>query len=422
MRHRFVLITLFLLGSSTLPAHAQMWGSGMWGGMQGCAQPMGGGARPMSMGSGSANSSEVLKAQSALSESERKLKEKKRALQRAERDLDRLRSDVVSSLDDDAGDKILSHIDEERSCSGDSEETASCNSASCASPFRVNEWAAICASDRKGRINTQAACARGSDARACSTALGQYPRKSAETRKLRREVTRLESEVERGQDDVRDARENASSSMSGNTEGSPCLECMAGTQRQTDWGGVAANLGVGLLATYMGQQQNKMIVQQNSALGWPTQNLPSSWSYGFPYLANGLYGAMGGQSQNSFGCGSQMNMGGAFGYPMGMNAMGGGMMGGYGMMGYGSMGYGSMGMMNSPMMMNPYGMMNFSNGGMYGMYGLNGMNSLYGMGNWMGLSGTSTLGTGYGTTYGYGVPPALSGSTTTTFGTSLTGR
>lgn len=231
---------------------------------------------------------------------------------------------------------------------------------------------------------------------ACKRALPDYRKKTVESQKLASEIDKAQERLKDLKTDIAEARREAREERQngGGTEGDVCLECIANgsgysgqqQQRQTDWGGVAANLGTGLAAMYMGYQQNKMVAQYNSNAGWPSQST-ASFGYGLPYVAAGLYGAMGGGTgQGSFGCGSSGGMygnmqGGAFGYPQSMynSPMGGGM-------------YMS-GMANS--MMSPYNSMYGNSMGSMGLnfnlgiggYGLGnsymGMGSNYGSNNYL---------------------------------------
>jgi hypothetical protein len=262
---------------------------------------------------------------------------------------------------------------------------------------------------------------RGESGR-CKKSLSEYRQKYFESQKMADEIEDTEKKLEQAKQDIlqaaKDAKENGTNGFGGGgaggnfagrgaTEGGVCMECMAKgngyfTQQpnnQTNWASVAANVGTGIAAMYAGYQQNKMVAQYNSNAGWPTQSYPT-WSYGLPYMAQGLYGALGGSTgQGTFGCGTSAGSvggmtGGAFGYPQSM---------------YGGTGGYSTGMINNYPMMSMYGSMN--------MYG-NSTNS-YPYSQWMNYSSylqRSPYSTASATNP-YIPIPALSAST---YGTSTT--
>lgn len=411
-------------------ARAQTWGTGMWGGMQGCSTPM-------KAGNGAASvSDDVREAREAVNELQRKLREKKQKLKKAEADVEKLRDSVTKTIDADFAEALFAHVESRKSC--DEYKPEACAGDKCFAPYKRDEWDSICAGTKVGGLNAAAACglprSRSADRAggSCADSLAKYGKKWAEASRLQRDVEKLEEQLEDRKDAVKTAEREARDRKS--SEGGFCVECMMSQQRGggvgagggggmvanrgVDWAGVASNVGVGLLATYMGYQTNKMVAQNNSALGWPTQSYPA-WGYGMPFFANGIYGALGGGTgQGSFGCGQTMAGGGNWNGAGGM-----GMMNPMTMMssGYGLSGYGAGGVFGYPSSISGMGI----SGGMYlpGMspWGVNGfggsMNYGYGTGYVYNPYGSGTAygyGTGYGVTYGTMVPSGLS-----TYGTTL---
>ncbi|HRO66490.1 MAG TPA: hypothetical protein PL182_02890, partial [Pseudobdellovibrionaceae bacterium] len=197
------------------------------------------------------------------------------------------------------------------------------------------EWSRACASSYSGVVNNQYVCSlqrsRNSDGRGatvsdCQKALGIYTKGYKKKMTTEREIERLERMIENWKDDIQTAKEDYIDSLrdrQSNTEGGICFDCIMGSgavqaERQTDWANVLANGLVGGLAMYMGYQTNKMVSQNNAALGWPSQPYPA-WGYGLPFIQNAIYGAMGGGiGQGGFGCAGGMNGGGYGMGPMGM--------------------------------------------------------------------------------------------------------
>ncbi|MBS1969815.1 MAG: hypothetical protein JSU04_05885 [Bdellovibrionales bacterium] len=405
-------------------AHAQnmQWGTGMAMGQQGCGYQ-----QRTGMGAVSDNDAvnDLLQEQKDLKQA---LQEKQRKQKTLERELEKLHDTISESLTSESADFAFAHMENGFRCEEykDDQELppAEVNGMPPRSSKKVSDnqnkqhpggmsvagITKYCDATRAGTIRPDI-CSdvhyKASENRrgdnACKKALPDYRKKTVESQKLASEIEKTQARLEDLKTDIADARREAREERQngGGTEGDICLECIASgsgyqsqqQQRQTDWGGVAANLGTGLAAMYMGYQQNKMVAQYNSNAGWPTQST-ASFGYGLPYVAAGLYGAMGGGTgQGSFGCGSSGgqygNMqGGAFGYPQNMygSPMGGGMymsgMAGSMMSPYSSMyGYGNSMYGNS---MGSMGL-NFNLGiGGYGMgNSYMGMGSNYGSSNYL---------------------------------------
>lgn len=412
-----MLIATFMTMTFAVNAHAQsMWGTGVYGGMQSCPYniQLGDGA--------SSALDDIKQAQKDINEAQRELNKKKTEKKKADRDLERAEKDVRAVIADDYSDFIFEHIQNGRQCGEykgvgveaapstdtggpaatidegsdvrDFQNQSRMPAADAVSPtpitpmpmgplvtptldtrpFGPGQWGAVCDPNRSGGVfpavcdysqfRQQDGDSRG-DVRNCKKGLSDYRKYYSQSQKLQREIDSLERSIARAKDDMKDAKQAMIDDMRSNTEGGICVQCMANASgyayqsqnNSPNWAGVVGNVAAGLLGIYAGYQTNKMVAQYNSNLGFPTQPYPAV-GYGLPYIAAGIYGALGGGTgQGGFGCGGLGGgMGGAFGYPGGMY---GPMMGG-GMYMPGMM----MGMMSGGMMAGgmPMGMM--MNGGM----------------------------------------------------------
>ncbi|MFM6930355.1 MAG: hypothetical protein ACKOX6_17960 [Bdellovibrio sp.] len=358
------ILLLYLPSWAEFPMSGSLAGTGVWGGTQGCAYQQK--AAP-----GATNQSdEVTEIQSKIADLKKQLATKKRDKKRIDRDAERNKSDIGKSLADDYSSFVSEHIEGARRCDeykdinkykdnveadgdtgGTSVQKANANILP-VNGFSPYEWATYCDPNKAGGVysgvcditkfrNTEG---RGTAA-SCKKSINNYRTNYAMSIKTQDEIESLQAAIERAQDDLADAKEDALQSRQdaiahgsrSDTEGGVCVDCIASgngytyQKPQTDWANVIANVGTGLAAMYVGYQSNKMVSENNAALGWPSQSYPT-WGYGLPYLAAGAYGALGGGTgQGGFGCGGSssggMSVGGAFGYPAsmtGMNTMGGG--------------------------------------------------------------------------------------------------
>lgn len=418
---RLAVLAVSSVTLTAMSANAQMaWGTGMAMGQQSCPYNT-------QVGSGASSYLEDYNdIKKSKSDEEAKLRELKKKLQNLQREMDKARDTIEDTIDSKYTSMIEEHMDNTRDCSDykydsipkakskvkvdqDGEDLPDANAQSKLVPingFSPKQWADVCVPGQKGGLNGDVCvnpyAAAGGDRKSpndCKRAIGTYRKDAVDIQKVQDDISKSEDRVARYKEQLpkalREAQDNYKADHQSGTEGGVCLTCLANSsgynpERQntgTDWAGVAANVGVGLLATYMGYQTNKMVAQYNSDLGWPTQAYPA-WGYGLPFLANGLYGALGGGiGGGAFGCAG--GMGGA--------GFGNGYMGGMGPFGMGGGLYGNVGM-NGPygypmgMMGSPYGGGMF-NGGM-GPWGMNGMGGMYpGMGGGMMVMGG--LGGGY---------------------------
>ncbi len=445
-------VTLFAVS-----ANAQMGGAGIIMGQQSCPYNV-------SAGDGAASYlDEYNDVKKAESEEKAKLNELNRKRRNLKKSLDKSRQMIEKTIDSKYTSAITEHIDNLRTCeeydTGDvrpvktriqveedghdlppADGGAQKSLMKAPAGFSPKQWQAVC-QPGKGVINA-AVCTTpgyaasdrgGSSPKNCKDALDSYRKDTADLERTETDIKRSESSIADYKSQLpellRDAKQRYKEDRQAGTESEICLTCLAagngyrGERQAPNWAGVAANVGTGLLAMYMGYQQNKMVAQYNSAAGWQSQSYPT-WGYGLPFLANGLYGALGGGiGGGAFGCGGA-NIGGgiyggmgggAFGYPSGMfgapygggmyaggmgpwgggigggiyGGLGGGMMNPYGMGGGMMNPYGMGGMMNPygmGGMMNPYGM-----GGMMNPYGMGGMMNPYGMGGMDGSLGSMQM-------------------------------
>jgi hypothetical protein len=433
-----VLFALFPLTSFPLFAVAQnmQWGSGQWGGSQGCSYQQ-------QTGSGAVSEDDPLQEMLAeIQEIKQQIKDKKSELKKNDRQSERYHSQLEEGLSPEASALVFSHIENNTACTeyqglantaqqdsgsqGDQPIQGAHDNMLQVQGMSAAEWSKHCDRSKSGSVR-ETICSKP-EAKSCRKALVEYRKSYTTSKKLASEIESLQNSLESQKSELADLKKDLrEEAREARTQGDYCEECAkrgngngnSYQQPQTNWGSVLANVGTGVLASYMGYKSNKMISETNADLGFPTYNSNySALGYGMPYFQAGLYGAIsGGQGQGGFGCGGNSNMaGGAFGYPsnmmggsmgggmfmgnpsmmMGMNGMGGmgnGMMSGMGMMN-GMMGNG---MMSSGMMMNGgFGMM--SNGMMSsGM-----MNSGMMMNNGMMMSGNLGMMTGMGMMMGYG--------------------
>lgn len=337
------LVTILLLLSPV--AWAQMWGTGMYGGMQACGYP-----QQVSQGAVSEDDS-VREAREAISELQAQLKAKKSEKKKVDRQTDKARQDIEKGISDEHVGFVLEHIENSRQCmaykdfqgveqshsSGD-EGTATIPQGNMTpiQSFSLDEWRTYCDRSRAGSVNG-ALCVDAklqkregrSNASVCKKSLVEYRKNYALQDKLQGEIEDLEARIKDAKEEFTDARKQAAEDRKSNTEGGVCVECMARSngnsvvQPQTNWASVIGNVGVGLASIYMGYKTNKMISNNNANLGWPTDPYATQgYGYGLGAIAtgmgqvlgggSGIYGSIsGGMSTGSFGCAG--NNGGPYG-------------------------------------------------------------------------------------------------------------
>lgn len=450
LRSKYVVILLALFPVSAFAQFAanMQWGTGQWGGSQGC------GYQQQTAQGAVSDDDPVQEMLSEIQEIKYQIKSKKSEMKKLDRLAERSHDKLSDSLSSDVANFVFSHIENGTRCSeyqglatnsegsidhgsqGDQPIAAAQDNMLEVQGMSPSDWAKHCDRTKAGSVRESICMVSGppgegrrADAKSCKKDLVEYRKNYTESKKLATEIERLQDSLEDRKRDLVDLRKDLrEEARDATTQGDYCADCdkrgngYTYQQPQTNWGSVLANVGTGLLASYMGYKSNKMISETNADLGFPTYNSNySALGYGMPYFQAGLYGALsGGQGQGGFGCGGGMNMtGGAFGYPNSMmgGSMGGGMfMGNPYMMGMNGMngmmgGNYGMGMMSGMGMMNGMGMMSsgmMMSGGFGLMSGMGMMNSGYGMMNGYGMmTGTgmmSNLGmmTGLGMMMGYG--------------------
>lgn len=379
-----IIFSLTLILPLISAAQVNMWGTGMYGGMQGCSTNVRAGTGATSMDD---TTKEIM---TEIQEAQQQLKTKKSEKKKVDRSVQKTRANIEKTISTDYSEFIFEHIENSRRCEeyrglaapegftaqGDEgEETIANANMIPVHGFTASEWSQHCDRGKSGSVSGSVCSSpkfqeQGgrNDTAGCRKSLSEYRKQHSQAEKLQREIEGLENQIANLKEDLKDAKQEAREEAReggsfAQTEGDVCIECIqngsggASQRNQTDWANVIANVGTGLFASYVGYKQNQMVAEYNSNAGWPTQSYPAL-GYGYPYLVAGLYGAMGGGTgQGAFGCGSGMygtgnmngpmgmtgafgmgglygSMGGAFGYPAGMmgNTMGGGMYMG-GMMG-----------------------------------------------------------------------------------------
>lgn len=184
----------------------------------------------------------------------------------------------------------------------------------CEDGGRIKAGGRLCGTyPRPGRPNISA-CTEGvqdyreklSEAEAKKEAIAAL---TAEKRENSRLISTLSREITNER--RREARER--------TEGGVCVGCdqaTIGSSRGTNWGGVAANMLTGLAGVAVGtyaDRTNAAIYADAGQRAYPT----ASWTFGLPYLANGLAGMLGGGTgQGGFGCGPNGGAASMYGNPM----------------------------------------------------------------------------------------------------------
>jgi len=388
-----------------------MYGSGYWGAMQGCNYPWSRGRNAVSM------SDEEEDVRDKIQDLQKTVATKKLDLKRAELDVTQSRRKLDKIFDSEVTEFVLdTHFSQENQCSvyntnpadpkcatggtssssgkPDSSQNSSNPKADCPSQVEVVEklrlrWTtatanspALCVSG-KGNVNVDAMCADRSlkierplyKDQDCKKELVAIKKNMAKRDKLQGEVEDLENQVKDLALLIKDIREREKIERefkARNTE-SDCPTCdeysRGYTYRSTkrDWPEIAMNVGLGLALGYVGKKYDESAMEYQAQLGYPpTQGYPTAVSLGFPFIMNGVYGAVvGGSGSGGFGCAGGMNGGGfPWGAGGGMGGPFGGPMGAYGPLASmgGALGY------PANMYGTPWG------GGMYpGGYGPNGM-------------------------------------------------
>jgi len=419
----FRKLTIPLVFATTMTSMAAQattgWGYGLYGGMQSC------GYQSMVGEGASSYLDEIKELAQQIKDTEKEITSKKSEKRKAESEIRKLKFTMERSLNTDGMDIINSHVDNEYTCKSYKDMSEVNTNAPVVTGTRtdsagtttvVKQDELVSPADRSDKVDLATfkricppskpallgseVCKTGAllisenakiDKTGCAAAVNTYPKATREVKALTAQIDSLTDTVKILKKQMSDARRAAvdeiKESLRERTEGGVCLECLAENsgyfyeKRETDWPGVTANILTGLMGVYTGYKTNQMVADYNSSIGFGTQPNSSAYMMGFPYIMNGIYGAMGGgMGMGGFGCGSSMGgggnwngangmlgpfgmgglynpaAGGMWGYPQGM--VGAGLSGGMFNPGMGPWG------MNGPWGVNPYGMGMYPGGGM----------------------------------------------------------
>jgi len=478
-----VLLILFIQNS----AFANMWGTGLYGGMQQCPTDVragGGGVSESDL------MEEIRDESKEVAEQLKNLKQELNGREGLTSEIRKREKSLSLLINESAISDVRSHLISGRSCGAwtgmdDQAVTGQGTGAAAKEPsskevlvaarigsssstpdsitvpeklsaFRASEWKAVCEpSGGNKQIISRAVCTSLAavvtapayldpvNVTECTTDMEFYKKSVLRRIKIVADIARLEAERDRLKKAYRAASKQFKKDLKDgvyedSTEGDYCVGCdfqkRQAYKREPDWSNVAANIGVGLLGIYMGQRQTKMIAEYNSAQGFPTQNY-ASIGYGFPYIMNGLYGALGGGTgSGAYGCGSTIGGGGNWNGHMGMNGpygAGGAYPGANGnLWGYPQGMWGNPqagGMFNAGF--SPWGMNGMGQGGggfnPYGMgaagYGVAAIPAMMGGGGGFPAQFGGAIGGGFGGAIGGGFPAMMGGGFPAQFGGAVGG-
>ena len=176
----------------------------------------------------------------------------------------------------------------------------------------------------------------------CGKSLSNYKKFKLKSEKSQARIEMLEDEIRERAYAIADAKERAALERKyrqANTSETDCPECDAAARGNTytkpkrDWVSILGQVGVGLGLGVLGKQYDDRNAEYNAQLGYPPQQgYPTAVSMGLPFVLGGVYGAINGTSgQGGFGCAGGMNgTGGVYGAGNGMNGPFGGAGGVYG--------------------------------------------------------------------------------------------
>lgn len=354
-------------------AGANLWGSGAWGGMQGC---------PYGVSSGISDDYLDLKADESDLKAE--LKDLKRDLKDIDKDVKQAERNITGGLSGELARQVMRHLEDptrgprsyQDACNNGG---AAPNASDAASPARdasfdmflggrpsagrggsgpivlenpdyfcvettqtsphnslkIDVWQRIAQSGGKVDKNI---CSRGENdsttASKCKRGIDAYSRAYAEKRDKEERMAEIQDELAQIKAELRsEKREMRRAQRDGDTEGGFCFMCAHNSRRRRQSNlETIGQIGLGALGAVLQYRGAKDARQTNARLGWPSMGYMSSSPW--PYAINGMLGIMGGIN-GAYGCGAMMGGGGMYG------------MGPYGMMGpYGGMGgglYGNMG-------------------------------------------------------------------------------
>ncbi len=409
MLMRLMIIPLTLVGFLAV-ANAQMYGTGMYGGIQGCPYQQQIGDEAVSIQEDIADRNELLaEAKEKLREAKAKKRELDRKMEASKRTIERrgIKAEYFSKVVDHIGGQMrcteyqghlipggrplnrggvesnkfsqatewLTNDDPEKrmpaQVTEDENSTATGlgNGSGDPHPWTINEWSAICDYPVAGKVLSGACAIRNAQVAGasyslemCKSNLKSYQDDKSKLVDLEKEISGLDIQVANIKDEISMLRGTMKEAMREHqrdlreqmTEGG-CVGCFlqgAGYVYQkpkTDWGGVVTGLGLGIASMYLGNDLQKHNANNYARIGGDVSQLQTypSFGYGFPFIMGAIGSALGGGGV--YGGVSGGVGGGAFGCAGGAGG------GGFGQMG-GAFGY-PQGMYGSP-----YG------GGMYSGY------------------------------------------------------
>ena len=189
----------------------------------------------------------------------------------------------------------------------------------------------------------------------CGKALSDYKKHKIKSENAQGVIEKMDDEIREREYAIADAKERAkleAKYRQQTTTETDCPECDAASRGYTyskpkrDWAGILGQVGIGLGLGFLGKKYDDRNAEYSAQLGYPPQQgYPTAVSMGLPFILGGVYGAINGTSgQGGFGCAAGMNgTGGVYGAGNGMNGPFGGAGGVYGpyanMGGGGAFGY-----------------------------------------------------------------------------------
>lgn len=215
----FTLVMSFAVG-----AQAQMWGTGMYGGMQSC---------PYNYGAAAGSSSyldEIKEAQANIREAEKQLRAKKSEKKRIEKNMEKSRKDVEEVVSEDFSEFVFDHMENNRTCRsykghrsnlGQTDDGGNVSGeqggVAIVTPqtngdipnsvdvraFTIKEWDVLCDENKAGSVGAlvcdgarfrQPEKGRAT-AQDCKRGLSDYKKGYAQSNKLQREIESLENAI-----------------------------------------------------------------------------------------------------------------------------------------------------------------------------------------------------------------------------------
>ncbi len=396
-----------------------MWGTGYYGGVQGCNQNW-------SQGTGAVDMSDEEKEERrAISESKIALEKAKLEKKRADAEMDFAKRKLERVFDSEILDFLVDvHMDLMNECTayrdvktvpGKNGATTSCtivdangnemasnDNAVCGGKTEIPEklrgkwvlpgnqgYCSATSKSKAGDISSKICLDkdlrpedspkyRSYSTSECGKSLSNYKKFKIKSDKAQGLIEQMEDEIRERQYAIADAKERAkleAKYRQATTTETDCPECDAASRGYSyskpkrDWAAILGQVGVGLGLGFLGKKYDDRNAEYSAQLGYPPQQgYPTAVSMGLPFILGGVYGAINGTSgQGGFGCAGGMNgTGGVYGAGNGMNGPFGGAGGVYGP--YANMGGGGAFGYPQGMYGTPWG------GGMYNPgYGVGGM-------------------------------------------------